>query len=572
MQILPSSIARLGFVPKDSSLSGTSSVSAADMFAGLLNSYKMSSSAIVDDALGTPLPGKDPFSQPSTELESARSTAGDPLRDVKMTREDILELAPKLEAAGVPKSKMDELTAMAESPKGITWGQFTHEVEQATVSKSVKKEELSDQDRQTLASLFTHMGFSEPKAKELTEALANGRTEHVWRQVSAQLSEQGASGSFSMSRDEMATLAKALRLPQEARDRLATLGAKVEGADLSGAGLKTMLAAVQQEVTAQKGQADAGLQPVRQVLEQAMAQAKDKAGTAAKAEADKVQPAGVRASSLLKDPQDLGAGKDDSSKVAAADAKAQAPSGTPGANAAGAKPGVQPGAQAGNQTGNQATGQQNQQFSGKGAGDQAVADLGGKIRTESGASPNGASLFGLGQPGQVAAGAAQARTADPQAARAQASQLLEQVEAGVFRNMGQGVKQLTLELTPEGLGKLNVVLTVKGKEVQAMIKADTPEAEKMLSENLGQLKKSLEDQGLSVAKLEVQHKAAQDAGLGQQWAGGSEKHNEFQQRRDALERLRANTLLSSGGESLAQQMQSVGAEAKITQRGLDIVA
>ncbi|WP_243311389.1 flagellar hook-length control protein FliK [Fundidesulfovibrio agrisoli] len=570
MQILPTSIARLGFVPKDSSLSGATSASAADMFAGLLNSYKMSASAIVDDALGAPLPVKDPFSQPSTEPESSRSTAGDPMRDVKMTRDDILQLAPKLEEAGVPKTKLDELTAKADSPQGVTWGQFTHEVEQATVSKQVKKEDLSDQDRQTLASLFSHMGFSEAKAKELTDALANGRTEHVWRQVSAQLSEQGSSGSFSMSRDEMATLAKALRLPQEARDRLATLGAKVEGADLTGAGLKTMLSAVQQEVTAQKGQAEAGLQPVRQVLEQAMAQAKDKAGTAAKA-----SPAGVRASSLLKDPQDLGAGKEDSSKVAAADAKAQASSGTPGANAAGAKPGVQPGAQPGNQAnsqaGNQGAGQQNQQSSGKGAGEQTVADLGGKIRTESGANPTGASLFGLGQPGQGAQ-AAQARAADPQAARTQASQLLEQVESGVFKNMGQGVKQLTLELTPEGLGKLNVVLTVKGKEVQAMIKADTPEAEKMLSENLGQLKKNLEDQGLSVAKLEVQHQAAQDAGLGQQWAGGSEKHNEFQQRRDALERLRANTLLSSGGESLAQQMQSVGAEAKITQRGLDIVA
>ncbi|MFP5239870.1 MAG: hypothetical protein ACLGQW_08575, partial [Acidobacteriota bacterium] len=175
MQILPSSIARLGFVPKDSSLSGTSSVSAADMFAGLLNSYSTSASAIVDDALGAPLPVKDPFSQPSTEPESSRSTAGDPMRDVKMTRNDILELAPKLEEAGVPKTKLDELTARADAPQGITWGQFTQEVEQATVSKQVKKEDLSDQDRQTLASLFTHMGFSEAKAKELTDALANGR-------------------------------------------------------------------------------------------------------------------------------------------------------------------------------------------------------------------------------------------------------------------------------------------------------------------------------------------------------------------------------------------------------------
>jgi len=135
------------------------------------------------------------------------------------------------------------------------------------------------------------------------------------------------------------------------------------------------------------------------------------------------------------------------------------------------------------------------------------------------------------------------------------------------------VKQLTLELTPDNLGKLNIMLTVKGKDVQAVIRADSPEAEKVLAENLQQIKQSLENQGLTVSKMEVRPGISQDSNLGQQWAG-ADKHNQSQDRRDALERLRTSSLLAdlAGGSGLAQGMQNTGAEVKISQGGLDIVA
>jgi len=145
------------------------------------------------------------------------------------------------------------------------------------------------------------------------------------------------------------------------------------------------------------------------------------------------------------------------------------------------------------------------------------------------------------------------------------------VESGIVRNLGQGTRQMTLELTPDNLGKLNVVLTVKGKEIQAIVKAESPEAGKLLGDNIQQLKDSLERQGLTVSKLVVQTGLTQDSNLGQQWAGANQ-HNLAQERRDALERMRGSGSTPGGISGLAQDVQNTGAQVKISQGGLDVIA
>jgi flagellar hook-length control protein FliK len=172
--------------------------------------------------------------------------------------------------------------------------------------------------------------------------------------------------------------------------------------------------------------------------------------------------------------------------------------------------------------------------------------------------------------GQTAASAGQVQTQVPAAIPAPPAQIVNQVQSAIVNNLGQGTQQLTLSLTPESLGTLNVVLTVKGKEVQALIKADTPDATKVISENLSQIKQSLESQGLTVSKMEVQTNLAQDSTLGQQWSG-AEQHNQAQERRDGLDRMR-NTALLNQDNGLAQDMQTTGVQENFTRSGLNVIA
>lgn len=82
--------------------------------------------------------------------------------------------------------------------------------------------------------------------------------------------------------------------------------------------------------------------------------------------------------------------------------------------------------------------------------------------------------------------------------------VLNQVSSGLLQNLGQGRQQLTLQLHPADLGSLTVKLRVVGKEVQAVLRADNPEARQVIAENMPYLRQSLESHGLRVTRLEVQ--------------------------------------------------------------------
>ncbi|QLA19465.1 hypothetical protein GD604_06775 [Desulfolutivibrio sulfoxidireducens] len=111
------------------------------------------------------------------------------------------------------------------------------------------------------------------------------------------------------------------------------------------------------------------------------------------------------------------------------------------------------------------------------------------------------------------------------------SDVLRQVENGMLKNLGQGGHRITLNLTPEDLGAVNVMLTVRDKDVQAVIRTDTPEAAKIIGEQLAKVRESLEQQGLKVTKLEVQTGLA---GQDQSSWQGADSHNEAWRQREEL--------------------------------------
>ncbi len=149
-------------------------------------------------------------------------------------------------------------------------------------------------------------------------------------------------------------------------------------------------------------------------------------------------------------------------------------------------------------------------------------------------------------------------------------QVLDQVQQGAFRNIGQGKKQLTLKLNPGHLGTVHVVLQVKGKDVNAVLRTSREEVSGMLGEQMAQLKDQLEKQGLRVNKLEVQNQLASDD-RPSQWGGGFD-HNQSRERMETgLRELRWRAMQREG-EVLAQDMQTTDHTVNISHEGVDFFA
>lgn len=154
------------------------------------------------------------------------------------------------------------------------------------------------------------------------------------------------------------------------------------------------------------------------------------------------------------------------------------------------------------------------------------------------------------------------------------NQVFSQVETGILRNLQDGVKQLTLQLDPGDLGTLTLVLSVKEKEVSAVIRADNPETAKVIEDQLHKIRQSLENQGLKVENLEVQSNINNNNAK-QQWEGFAQ-HNFQQEEREYRERARLLNRLRHSDDTMAHNLQnsmeSTAHAANISSSELYIVA
>lgn len=164
----------------------------------------------------------------------------------------------------------------------------------------------------------------------------------------------------------------------------------------------------------------------------------------------------------------------------------------------------------------------------------------------------------------------EALAAKADASLARQAEVYKQVENGAFTNLSQGGKQLVIRLDPPELGQVSVILRVHGKEVQAVLRATSPETTQALNEQLGHLRGQLEAQGLRVGKLEVQTQLP-DGQTDAQWQG-AEQHNESQRNRESAMSSQRFRFLSGSDGSLAQDVHEVSYTEKNSSGGLDLFA
>ena len=175
------------------------------------------------------------------------------------------------------------------------------------------------------------------------------------------------------------------------------------------------------------------------------------------------------------------------------------------------------------------------------------------------------------------AAATQGQTLSPAAAKAELQAaavnrgVYRMVESGILQNLGQGRRQLTLRLSPPELGSLSVMLQVKNKDVQAVIRTSSDDAGRIVGEQLAQLRQSLESQGLKVSRLEVQTQL-KDSPSNQTWVGADGHNQAREQQFETLGWIRRWLgTRQAGADETAQGVQS-GLVMEQISDGLDIFA
>jgi len=487
-------------------------------------------------------------------------------QDVTVSREDWNEIKEELEEYGLDKKDIAELEEKVMSENGITYGQLVSEL--SGMMKGMKGINLSPIQEQNLNSIFSQLGFNPDESKQLLASIRKGNLGDVVEKMQAKLATMSDSEKLQLSEDETKTLTDLFKLGGGTGKKLSQLltsdGATVADFKKGFSVLKTALA---QQQSAQDAKDIKLVKSVSDSLRSAMDKASDQS------------PSVVRMASAEVISDSMGVTKEigestkqDGQKVAENSAQKD---GNPAKNGADMKGDSNPG--------KQQAGQSEDKNSNRHWLEQLLSDSDdvdgwdqffGKLTDESFVKGEGnltGNIFGNGIGTlQGAVKSAQAGKADVMWEKTARSNILEQVQEGIFKNLGQGRKQLTLQLNPHDMGTVNVMLQVKNKDVQATIRAENPETAKVIAEQLEVVKQALEEQGLKVEKLEVQT-GISDGQTDSSWKN-AEDHNSAQYQEMMSEMRRRWQTLRQEGTSLAQEMQSVNHKAQISQSGLYIVA
>ncbi|SKA69873.1 flagellar hook-length control protein FliK [Desulfobaculum bizertense] len=522
----------------------------------------------------------------SGSLRGTGSTQGlNVVQNLKLTQEDLLELRDKLEDMGLSKKEVQAFSERVTSEAGLTWGQFMSALSSRMGAYGRNPVQLDMNETRQLQMFFQKMGFTPQQSQNLMGQLEHGQYSTVWNQLGKRLNGMQDTGLLDVTSSDLALLGKAAQLSDKGMARLKALMQGTGDAALPVKGFRTVMSQLKSELAKDAKQDDAAPKKIQENLGQILEAALSRAETNARpdstkenfgrnqqvladyAQREKEDAQGVRSTSFQGVAERL---LGNHSPRTAGMGNTMPQNQTEGLEARLAA--FQGQSQSGAENG----------FSGKQSGEFSQQDRGvweeflGKLdvkgeksssRTllndEAGrAAELATSIFGKANTGSVAM--------PKLAENGFASQVMRQVENGILKNTANGSKQLNLKLDTADLGKMSLVLSVKDKEVSAVIRVDSHEAGKKLTEQLALLKQNLQDQGLKVQRLEVQTQLS-DNNFAQSWQGAGQ-HNQQQEQADQGQWKSMFRRFQSDGETLAQEMQNTMQTVISSQSGLDIIA
>ncbi|WP_028586213.1 flagellar hook-length control protein FliK [Desulfocurvus vexinensis] len=543
------------------------------------------------------------------------------LSGLRMTREDLLALQDGLKAYGLSKADVQALDERISSQGGLSWGQFLATLSQkmTELGREFAPLALSGAESRDMLTLFQKIGFTAARSRELLSTLEGGGTATVWEAIRSQLAQLPEGATVGLERSELATLGKVMKLSESGQARLTALLGEASGAELTPGQLSTVMTVLRAEVAADR-QVDADVnQALRALVAKGLTDAAERAGLARQAgnrpgNDERNQRVLAQEGRRQRSEEAQGRAADQTGEQGAAErileadpnaARARRAAQAPAAQAAQGEAAREPREATEGREGRGASGREGQDGRyladgalRRGASAQGEGAAGGKSDGKSdGKSGDGADAAWRQMWDKVraedGARAAQARVDEASVAAARladvagltqatgrdalagldrelAARAMRQVESGLLRTLGQNQKQLVLRLDPPELGKLSMVLTVRDGEVSAMFRAETREAQTMLSEQMSQLRTQLEQQGIRVGRMEVQTQLSGDQNPGQWLSAGD--HNQAREREEAARRQGLLRQMRGQDQDVAQEMHNEPHTARIARQGLDIIA
>lgn len=537
------------------------------MFADLFNEH----AAMVENELSlSPVSSQEKMldSAPQTETEeqpvNAAGTKAPEVEepepkhhdeDTRMTQEDLDEVKDDLEEYGMSKEEIAEIEEKVNSEEGMTWGEFTTVIAEKVAE--MHSAQLSASQKSDLNSFFAKFGFTEKESAKLISRLENGDYAGVMKELQAKVNGMPKDKQILLEKSEIEAFSAALSFSKEFTAKLKEL----LGGNTLPKELKEAFTLIRQEFVAMDKKDRELVRAVGKAFAHAMGDtAKHSSAARQLREAVDLKPRVAEEHAMAEHKEELNQGMN-ARKDAMPDASVRQNAEKSMADKVEIKSDAKTDSADEKQQDDDSDNQWNNFFD--------------KMSDDS-ARRDGSQLQGKGNAVDTSlkTGLANA-TAEADKAKAWAKvaapKVMKQVETAVLRSLESGVKQLTLQLTPENLGKLNIVLQVQGKEVSAVIRAENADSAKLIADNIDAIKNSLENQGLKVDKLDVQSGLANNQDRND-WFG-QEQHN-LSREREAMIAMRNHmrSMREGRGDTLAQDMQSIREQAINAAHGLHVIA
>ena len=423
-------------------------------------------------------------------------------------REETDRLERALKRRGAQEASLDALNQLVASGGPMTVGRIFG----ALSGGSRLSAELEGQDRINFKQVMGKLGFTGDESEEMLSLSDKGAGAAMWRKINEKI---GSLDQLELHGDELKSLLQGLDLSDGVKAQIQKLLAEGQSRTFSGEQMQTLLAEAGRELAAKDMASATVRKQMRAAMEEALNEAKlskkadpsaDAKGTVFSDASETLMQQSIEKNIMAGfgtgrdgDHKD-GSHRDDPSFVKDGMGRAERimSKGSPESEAAAHT---------------------------KSKGEEALNRL--MQRIDATAQPQ--------VPLQMDGNTQQTSLA--QLAGRHRQEIFSQVEQGMLSNLAGGGSRLTLQLNPQELGQINVMLSVHQGEVRAVIRAENPESAAVLSEQMQQLKTSLEEAGLKVAELDVQTGLREDF-TAQQW-NGAEQHNQMQ---DAEERARERRL------------------------------
>jgi flagellar hook-length control protein FliK len=485
----------------------------------------------------------------------------------KVNREDFASLIQTLEQAGFGPKAIRELQSSVESSSGATWEQLLGRM--AQLRKGQEGQPLSPDQKRDLMSLFQGFGFVPQDAERLAHAVEMGRMDTVLSETAAALAT-GKKDAYAVNKAGMLLLAEraggSLEDGQRVRTIIESLG---RDGEMGREDIRTILAQLRQihmadaQVNPSAGQVQTsvgqGGKTALDELSQRIALVLKRGLGRNSSPEHRNGPTGetVRSASAqirFHPAQEAHQSDRFAERIALVLKGVPAPTEIPehlhkqGVHPATGDAGRQgfrvkaetPAQAMGPSIGHRPSAEQVEEAA------QNTRERGGKLpeqfkrigqerRTEETTGNDWTRMWekvrgeveglsgGQVRPESVAGTMREARQLSRPMPEPQSRAVLEQVQSGMLRNLGNGVRQLSLRLTPPELGQVQLLLQVHNKELRAVIKTGNHEVSRIVAEQIAHLRETLEQQGLKVMRLEVQTQAENH--LTGQWHG-AEGHNQ----------------------------------------------